>query len=249
MSKRRVHQVQVLPKYTLDDFVVGPANRLAHESAVGAAGGGGPRHSPLFWYGGTGLGKTHLVHALAHHFHVERPRSRILHVAAEQFVNELVQSRQQNRMSEFRSRYRDRCDLLLVEDVQFLIGRPQTQEELFQTLGALHQADKQVVITSDRPPRQLVPMDERLVACFSWGLIAEIKGPELETRVAILRKKAQLEQIGLSDEVVLTLAQTIRSNVRELEGMLNRLVAKSSLRQRSLDLDFARQELAVARHA
>jgi len=233
------------PKYTFANFVVGPSNQLAHAAAIGAAGGGGPRHNPLFLCGGTGLGKTHLVHAVAHRVRAERPHSRILYVSAEKFVNEFVQALQENRMSEFRSRYRERCDLLLVDDIQFLASKTQTQEEFFHAFNALHQADKQIIVTSDKYPQQLERMEERLISRFSWGLVADIQGPELETRVAILRKKAQLEQIELSDEVVLFLAQTIRSNVRELEGTLIRLAAKSSLLGRPIDLDFARQELAA----
>lgn len=233
------------PKYTFANFVVGPSNQLAHAAAIGAAGGGGPRHNPLFLCGGTGLGKTHLVHAVAHRIRAERPSSRILYVSAEKFVNEFVQSLQENRMSEFRSRYRERCDLLLVDDIQFLASKTQTQEEFFHAFNALHQSDKQIIVTSDKYPQQLERMEERLVSRFSWGLVADIQGPELETRVAILRKKAQMEQIELADEVVLYLAQTIRSNVRELEGTLIRLAAKSSLLGRTIDLDFARQELAA----
>lgn len=233
------------PKYTFANFVVGPSNQLAHAAAIGAAGGGGPRHNPLFLCGGTGLGKTHLVHAVAHRIRAERPQSRILYVSAEKFVNEFVQALQENRMSEFRSRYRERCDLLLVDDIQFLASKTQTQEEFFHAFNALHLADKQIIVTSDKYPQQLERMEERLVSRFSWGLVADIQGPELETRVAILRKKAQMEQIELADEVVLFLAQTIRSNVRELEGTLIRLAAKSSLLGRTIDLDFARQELAA----
>jgi chromosomal replication initiator protein len=233
------------PKYTFGNFVVGPSNQLAHAAAIGAAGGGGPRHNPLFLCGGTGLGKTHLVHAVAHRIRAERPQSRILYVSAEKFVNEFVQSLQENRMSEFRSRYRERCDLLLVDDIQFLASKTQTQEEFFHAFNALHQADKQIIVTSDKYPQQLERMEERLVSRFSWGLVADIQGPELETRVAILRKKAQMEQIELADEVILFLAQTIRSNVRELEGTLIRLAAKSSLLGRLIDLEFTRQELAL----
>lgn len=232
-------------KYTFGNFVVGPSNQLAHAAAIAAAGGGGPRHNPLFLCGGTGLGKTHLVHAVAHRFRTERPSSRILYVSAEKFVNEFVQSLQEGRMNEFRARYRERCDLLLVDDIQFLASKTQTQEEFFHAFNALHQADKQIIVTSDKYPQQLEKMEERLVSRFSWGLVADIQGPELETRVAILRKKAQLEQIELADDVVLFLAQTIRSNVRELEGTLIRLAAKSSLLGKQIDLEFARQELAL----
>jgi chromosomal replication initiator protein len=232
------------PKYTFQNFVIGPSNQLAHAAAVAAAGGGGPRHNPLFLCGGTGLGKTHLVHAVAHRIREERPASRIIYVSAERFVNEFVQALQDQKMNEFRSRYRDRCDLLLVDDIQFLASKTQTQEEFFHAFNALHQADKQIIVTSDKYPQQLERMEERLISRFTWGLVADIQGPELETRVAILRKKAQAERIELADEVVLYLAQTIRSNVRELEGTLIRMAAKSSLLGRNIDLEFVRQELA-----
>jgi chromosomal replication initiator protein len=233
------------PKYTFANFVVGPSNQLAHAAAIGAAGMSGPRHNPLFLCGGTGLGKTHLVHAVAHRIRQDRPQARILYVSAEKFVNEFVQSLQEGRMTEFRNRYRERIDLLLVDDIQFLASKTQTQEEFFHAFNTLHQADKQIIVTSDKYPQQLERMEERLVSRFSWGLVADIQGPELETRVAILRKKAQMEQIELADDVTLYLAQTIRSNVRELEGTLIRLAAKSSLSERAIDLDFARQELAA----
>jgi chromosomal replication initiator protein len=238
------------PKYTFANFVVGPSNQLAHAASIAAAGGGGRRHNPLFLCGGTGLGKTHLVHAVAHRVREERPQARILYVSAEKFVNEFVQALQEGKMNEFRARYRDRCDLLLVDDIQFLASKTQTQEEFFHAFNALHQADKQIIVTSDKYPQQLERMEERLVSRFSWGLVADIQGPELETRVAILRKKAQLEQIELADDAILFLAQSIRSNVRELEGTLIRLAAKSSLLGHAtgqpIDIDFARAELAAS---
>ena len=232
-------------KYTFSNFVIGPSNQLAHAASIAAAGGGGRRYNPLFLCGGTGLGKTHLVHAVAHRVRTERPSTRILYISAERFINEFVQALQDQKMNEFRSRYREKCDLLLVDDIQFLASKTQTQEEFFHAFNALHQADKQIIVTSDKYPQQLERMEERLVSRFSWGLVADIQGPELETRVAILRKKAQMEQIELADDVVLYLAQTIRSNVRELEGTLIRLAAKSSLLGRSIDLDFTRQEIAA----
>lgn len=233
------------PKYTFGNFVVGPSNQLAHAAAIAAAGGGGRRHNPLFLCGGTGLGKTHLVHAVAHRVRDEHPDSRIIYVSAERFVNEFVQALQEGKMNEFRARYRERCDLLLVDDIQFLASKTQTQEEFFHAFNALHQADKQIIVTSDKYPQALERMEERLVSRFSWGLVADIQGPELETRVAILRKKAQLERIEMADDVMVFLAQSIRSNVRELEGTLIRLAAKSSLLGRPIDMEFARQELAM----
>ncbi|WP_394835292.1 chromosomal replication initiator protein DnaA [Pendulispora rubella] len=237
------------PKYTFSNFVIGPSNQLAHAAAIGAAGGGGPRHNPLFLCGGTGLGKTHLVHAVAHRVRAERPSTRIVYVSAEKFVNEFVQALQEQRMNEFRARFRDRCDLLLVDDIQFLASKTQTQEEFFHAFNTLHQADKQIIVTSDKYPQQLERMEERLISRFTWGLVADIQAPELETRVAIVRKKAQIEGIEIGDDVLLYIAQVIRSNVRELEGTLIRLAAKASLTSRIIDLDFARAEIALSSSA
>jgi chromosomal replication initiator protein len=232
-------------KYTFANFVVGPSNQLAHAASMAAAGVGGRRHNPLFICGGTGLGKTHLVHALAYRVREERPGARIVYISAERFVNEFVQALQDQRMNDFRSRFRDKCDLLLVDDIHFLAGKTQTQEEFFHAFNALHQASKQIVVTSDKYPQQLDKMEERLVSRFQWGLVADIQAPELETRVAIVRKKAQLEHIELADEVCLFIAQMVRSNVRELEGTLIRLAAKASLLGRCIDLEFARTEIAA----
>jgi chromosomal replication initiator protein len=234
------------PKYTFGNFVVGSSNQLAHAASIAAAGGGGPRHNPLFLCGGTGLGKTHLVHAVAHRVRAERPETRILYVSAEKFVNEFVQALQDNKMSEFRARYREKCDLLLVDDIQFLASKTQTQEEFFHCFNALHQSDKQIILTSDKYPQQLERMEERLVSRFSSGLVADIQPPELETRVAIVRKKAQIEQLEIHPDVVLTIAQSVRSNVRELEGTLIRIAAKASLVKIPLTVDFARQEILAA---
>ena len=232
-------------KYTFANFVVGPSNQLAHAASMAAAGVGGRRHNPLFICGGTGLGKTHLVHAIAFRVRVEQPGARIVYISAERFVNEFVQALQDQRMHDFRSRYREKCDLLLVDDIHFLAGKTQTQEEFFHAFNALHQSSKQIVVTSDKYPQQLDKMEERLVSRFQWGLVADIQAPELETRVAIVRKKAQLEHIDLADDVCLYVAQMVRSNVRELEGTLIRLAAKASLLGRSIDLEFARTEIAA----
>lgn len=233
------------PKQTFASFVVGPSNQLAHAAAVAAAGGGGRRYNPLFICGGTGLGKTHLMQAIAHRMLTDRPSARILSVSAERFTNEFIHAIQHQRMDEFRTRYRSQCDLLLVDDIQFLAGREQTQEEFFHTFNALHGLDRQIVVTSDKYPQNLERMEERLVSRFSWGLVADIQVPELETRVAIVRHKASLEGIDLDDDVTLYLAQIVRSNVRELEGTLIRLAAKSSLTGRPVDLAFAKSELAA----
>ena len=233
------------PKHTFPNFVVGPSNELAHAAAFASAGGGGPRYNPLFIAGGTGLGKTHLMHAIAHKVLDERPDSRIVYVSAEHFTNEFIEALQHHKMDEFRARYRTDCDLLLVDDIQFLAGREQTQEEFFHTFNALHDADRPIIVTSDKYPQQLQRMPERLVSRFTSGLVADIQTPQLETRVAIVRKKAELEGIELSDEVAVMLAQSVQSNVRELEGALIRLAAKSSLTGRHIDEEFALQELSL----
>jgi len=233
------------PRHTFASFVVGPSNQLAHAASIAAAGGGGRRYNPLFILGGTGLGKTHLMHAIAHRVLEERPDARIIYVSAERFTNEFISSIQHHKMDEFRARYRSSCDVLLVDDIQFLAGREQTQEEFFHTFNALHSLDRQIVVTSDKYPQSLERMEERLVSRFSWGLVADIQVPELETRVAIVRNKAAAEAFPLDDDVAIYLAQAIRSNVRELEGVLIRLAAKSSLTGEKVDLAFVKNELAA----
>jgi chromosomal replication initiator protein len=244
-GKRVAPPDDINPRHTFGNFVIGPSNQLAHAAAVAAAGGGGRRYNPLFLCGGTGLGKTHLVHAIAHRLYEDRPGATIRYVSAERFTNEFITALQHQRMDDFRARYRDHCDLLLVDDIQFLAGRVQTQEEFFHTFNALHNVDRQIVVTSDKYPQQLERMEERLVSRFASGLVADIQSPELETRVAIVRNKAALEGIELEDEVAVYLAQAIRSNVRELEGTLIRLAAKSSLTGKKVDMDFVRVELSA----
>jgi len=233
------------PKYTFENFVVGPSNELAYAAAMSSAGGDGPRYNPLFICGGTGLGKTHLVHAIAQRLLDQKPNARVIYVSAERFTNEFIEALQHQKMDEFRNRYRRECDLLLLDDIQFLAGREQTQEEFFHTFNALHEADRPIVVTSDTYPQQLQRMPERLVSRFTSGLVADVQVPRLETRVAIVRKKAQLEGIPLTDEVAVLLAQNVQSNVRELEGALIRLAAKSSLTGRPIDYEFASRELAA----
>jgi chromosomal replication initiator protein len=233
------------PKHTFANFVVGASNQLAYAAALASAGGGGPRYNPLFIAGTTGLGKTHLIHAIAHRVLQERPEARVLYVSAERFTNEFIEAIQHQTMDAFRARYRVDCDLLLVDDIQFLAGREQTQEEFFHTFNALRDADKPIVVTSDKYPQQLLRMPERLVSRFTSGLVADIQVPQLETRVAIVKKKAELEGIPVSDQVAVLLAQSVQSNVRELEGALIRLAAKSSLTGRPIDEEFAKSELAA----
>jgi chromosomal replication initiator protein len=243
-SARRSLRDQLNPKYTFPNFVVGPSNELAYASARASAGGGDPRFNPLFICGDTGLGKTHLMHAIAHQVLDDRPDARVVYVSAERFTNEFIEAIQHHTMDEFRARYRKECDLLLLDDVQFLAGREQTQEEFFHTFNALRDAGKPIVLTSDKYPQQLQRMPDRLVSRFTNGLVCDIHVPRLETRVAIVRKKADLEGIAIGDEVAVLLAQSIKSNVRELEGTLIRLAAKSSLTGHAIDVDFATQELA-----
>ena len=246
LSSQRAALLSALnPKHTFSNFVVGPSNELAHAAAFASAGGGGPRYNPLFIAGGTGLGKTHLMHAIAHKVLEERPDARVIYVSAERFTNEFIEALQHHKMDEFRARYRTECDLLLLDDIQFLAGREQTQEEFFHTFNALRDADKSIVVTSDKYPHQLQRMPERLVSRFTSGLVADIQAPPLETRVAIVRKKAEIEAISVSDEVAVLLAQSIQSNVRELEGALIRLAAKSSLTGRPIDVDFTKNELLM----
>ncbi len=233
------------PKHTFDNFIVGPSNELAYAAALASAGGTGPRYNPLFIAGGTGLGKTHLMHAIAHKMLGQRSDAKIIYVSAERFTNEFIEALQHQAMDSFRARYRNECDLLLLDDIQFLAGREQTQEEFFHTFNALRDADKPIVVTSDKYPQQLQRMPERLVSRFTSGLVADIQVPKLETRVAIVKKKADLEGIVLPDSVAVLLAQSIQSNVRELEGALIRLAAKSSLTGHPVDEAFARAELSV----
>ena len=235
------------PKYIFANFVVGTSNELAHAAALAAAGAGSVRrYNPLFICGGTGLGKTHLLHAIGHHLHQSRPGCRIVVVSAEAFTNEFIAAIAAKEMDAFRTRYRTQCDLLLMDDVHNLAGREQTQEEFFHTFNALHSADKQIVLTSDRYPHDLERTTERLVSRFTWGLVADVQVPQLETRVAIVRKKAAIEQLDLDDDVAVLLAQAIRSNVRELEVALIRLAAQASILGRRIDLEFARSVLASA---
>ncbi len=238
-------RAQLNPKYTFDNFVVGSSNELAYAAALASAGGRGPRYNPLFIAGGTGLGKTHLMHAIAHKVLVDRPNARIVYVSAEHFTNEFIEALQNHRMDEFRARYRTQCDLLLLDDIQFLAGREQTQEEFFHTFNALHDAGTPIIVTSDKYPQQLQRMPERLVSRFTSGLVADVQVPQLETRVAIVKKKAQIECIDLSDEVAVLLAQKVQSNVRELEGALIRLAAKSSLTGRPINEEFALSEMSM----
>ncbi|MBX7190852.1 MAG: chromosomal replication initiator protein DnaA [Sandaracinaceae bacterium] len=237
------------PRYRFDSFIVGPSNQLAHAASIAASSSPGKRYNPLFIYSKVGLGKTHLVNAVGHRVREDRPSARVLFLSAERFTNEFISALQHRRIDEFRARYRTGCDVLVIDDIQFLAGREQTQEEFFHTFNALYHADKQIVVTSDVYPQQIKEMQDRLISRFQWGLVADIQAPELDTRIAILRKKAETESIHLDDAVALFVAQRVQSNVRELEGTLLRLAVRADVEGKSIDLDLARAMLGEPTHA
>ncbi|ACY12643.1 chromosomal replication initiator protein DnaA [Haliangium ochraceum] len=231
------------PRYTFDSFVAGPSNQLALAASQAAASSHPPKYNPVFICGGVGLGKTHLLHSIGHSLHGLRPDARILYLSGERFMNEYILAIRSNRMHEFRRRYREGCDLLLIDDVQFLAGKDGTQDEFFHTFNALHDSQRQIVLTADRKPHEISDIADRLRSRFQWGLLADIEPPELEMRMAILRQKAEAEHIELPDDVVLYIATAIRANVRELEGALIRLSAYASLSRKPITLAFARETL------
>jgi chromosomal replication initiator protein len=229
-------------RYSFDRFVVGPNNQLAAAACRAVAEAPARMYNPLFIYGGVGLGKTHLMHAIGHAIAARDPGRRIAYVSSERFTNDLIASIQDGRMADFRRQYRE-IDLLLIDDVHFLGEKERTQEEFFHTFNALHDAQRQIVMTSDRPPKEIPGLEERLVSRFEWGLVTDIKSPDLETRVAILRKKAEDDNIALEDEVLEFIARNCRSNVRELEGAIIKLLAYSSLTRREVTTELAREAL------
>lgn len=217
------------PKYTFDKFVVGACNQFAHAAALGAAESPGKTYNPLFIYGGVGLGKTHLMHAIGHSIQARNRHLRVAYITSEKFMNELINAIRYDKTQTFREKYRS-IDVLLMDDVQFMAGKERTQEEFFHTFNALHNDQKQIVISSDCPPREIPTLEERLHSRFEWGLIADIEPPDLETKVAILKRKADMDGVSLPDDIAFFIASKVRSNIRELEGSLVRLVAISSLR-------------------
>ncbi len=220
--------VQLNPKYTFDTFVVGSGNRFAHAASLAVADDPAGAYNPLFLYGGVGLGKTHLMHAIGHYILAQRPETNLVYATSEQFTTELVSAIQSNKNVQFREKYRN-VDVLLIDDIQFIAGRDSTQEEFFHTFNALHNAGKQIVITSDRPPKEIAKLEERLRSRFEWGLIADVQRPDMDTRVAILREKAKETNLLISNEVLELIAQKVDSNIRELEGTLTRLAAYAAL--------------------
>ncbi|MFA7621994.1 MAG: chromosomal replication initiator protein DnaA, partial [Aminobacteriaceae bacterium] len=230
------------PGYLFNSFVVGKSNRLAHAASLAVAETPGEAYNPLFIWGGVGLGKTHLMHAIGHYALDRNSTSRVTYVSSEKFINEFIQSIKNNKTQEFKSKYRG-VDILLIDDIQFLGNKGSSQEEFFHTFNQLHTSKKQIIICSDRPPKEIQSIEDRLVSRFEWGLVTDIQSPDLETRIAILQKKAQLRRYHVPDEVINFLALNIPSNIRELEGALNRVVACSELAGESINEENTREWL------
>ena len=238
-------QANLNPKYTFDTFVVGSNNKFAHAASLAVAESPGDIYNPLFLYGGVGLGKTHLMHSIAHFILERNPETKVLYVTSESFTNELIEAIRNNNntaTARFREKYRN-IDVLLIDDIQFIIGKESTQEEFFHTFNDLHSNKKQIIISSDKPPKEMQTLEGRLRSRFEWGLIADISSPDYETRMAILRKKEELDGYQVNDEVIKYIATNIKSNIRELEGALNKLMACSRLEKKEITIEMAEQEL------
>lgn len=236
------HQSPLNQKYTFDTFVIGNSNRLAHAAALAVSEAPSKAYNPLFIYGGVGLGKTHLMHAIGHYILSHNPKSKVLYVSSEKFTNELINSIRDDKNEDFRNRYRT-IDVLLIDDIQFIAGKERTQEEFFHTFNTLYESNKQIVISSDRPPKEIPTLENRLQSRFEWGLLADMQPPDFETRIAILKKKAQLERLDISTDIMVFIANKIESNIRELEGSLNRIIAYSSLTNKPIDITLAEEAL------
>ena len=234
-TRGNVVEIRLNPKYTFDNFVIGPSNRFAHAAALAVAESPAKAYNPLFVYGGSGLGKTHLLHAISHYAEGLFPNIKVCYVSSEEFTNDYINALALGQMQNFNRRYRE-VDLLLIDDIQFLGGKDATQDTFFHTFNTLHEHGKQVVITSDVPPKQLVGFEERMRSRFGWGLITDIQVPDLETRIAILRKKVTAENLGISDDVLEYIATKVATNIRELEGTLIRVTAFASLNRVPIDL-------------
>lgn len=242
-STEPTHENLLNPKYTFNTFVVGSANRFAHAASLAVAEAPTKSYNPLFIYGGVGLGKTHLMHAIAHFVQEHHPQLNVIYLSSEKFTNEFINAIMDNKTDNFRNKYR-KVDILLVDDVQFLAGKEQTQEEFFHTFNTLHEENKQIIISSDRPPREIPTLEERLRSRFEWGLITDISPPDLETRIAILTKKAKAEGLeDLSTDVLHYIANQVDTNIRELEGALIRVIAYSSLVNEDVNVNLAAQAL------
>ena len=233
------------PNYTFDTFVVGSNNRFAHSASLAVAESPGDTYNPLYIYGGPGLGKTHLMHSIGHFILEKNPNSKVLYVTSEEFTNEVIESIRSGNasaMNKLREKYRT-IDVLMVDDVQFIIGKESTQEEFFHTFNALHAAGKQIILTSDKPPKDMETLEDRIRSRFEWGLMADIGTPDYETRMAILRKKVEADDMILSDDILNYIATNIKSNIRELEGALNKLLAYSNLEKTEITMQIAMKEL------
>src|SRR5215216_4469078 len=236
------------PRYSFETFIVGPSNQFAHAACRAVAEAPSRSYNPLFLYGGVGLGKTHLMHAIGHYVLTHSAGLKLTYISAERFMNEVINAIRYDRILEFRERYRS-VDILLVDDIQFFVGKERTQTEFFHTFNALHDAQKQIVLSSDCPPHQISELEERLRSRFEWGLIADIQPPDLETKIAILKRKAEAEGVFLPDDVALYIANRIKSNIRELEGSLIRLLAYASLTGRDVSMSLVQEVLRdVLRH-
>jgi chromosomal replication initiator protein len=236
------------PKYTFDSFVVGSSNQFAHAAARAVAEIPSKSYNPLFIYGGVGLGKTHLMHAIGHYILAREKKLNLAYISTDRFINEMINAIRFDRLPSFRQKYRA-IDVLLIDDIQFIAGKDRTQEEFFHIFNALHDGQKQIVVSSDCPPRQIPTIEERLHSRFEWGLIADIQAPDIETKIAILRKKAEAERVLLPENVALFIASKVKTNIRELEGSLIRLIAYASLTGRDIDLPLAQETLRDLLHA
>jgi len=230
------------PRYKFETFVQGPSNQLAYAASLSVAESPSGSFNPLFIYGGAGLGKTHLIQAIGHQLRERKPSMKVVYMSADTFVNELISSIRYDKMAHFRERYRS-IDALLIDDIQFIAGKERTQEEFFHTFNALYENQKQIVFTSEVPPRDIPTLEERLRSRFEWGLTADIQPPDLETKIAILRKKAEEKRISLPNEVAMFIAERVRSNIRELEGHLNRVTAYASLSGHTINIDLTKEAL------